>query len=88
MVKSGKAILGEGTDLRKGTEAGKYRAQLENGASGGSTEGRTPEQRTVGRGSGGSDPGLESTLALDIGPLILTFLIRERGIIIIPNSQG
>lgn len=42
VVKSGKAVLGQGTDLSKGTEAGKCRAQLENGASGGSTgEGRT-----------------------------------------------
>lgn len=46
MVKSGKAVLGQGTDLSKGTEAGKCRAQLENGASGGSTgEGRTLQSR-------------------------------------------
>lgn len=60
--KSRKATLGHGTRMSKGTEAGKHRTQMEKSESGGSTrQGRTL-QRTVERGSGGSDPGLESTL--------------------------
>lgn len=60
VVGSGKAIVGQGTGPRQATEAAEPGAQVEKSQS-------VSKQRTVGRGAGGSGPGLEATLALGDG---------------------
>lgn len=64
MVKNGKVILGQGTSLRKGTELGKALGPEQRVWWKRKRRQDTSEQRTVGRGSRGSEAGLESTLAL------------------------
>ena len=90
VVKSGKTTLDHSTRMSKDTQVGKHRAQTKNSKSGGSTrEGRMPQSR-------GQWKVIQKALTLgwdphwsgDVGPLSLIFLLFQRGIIIIPDSQG
>lgn len=90
VVKSGKTTLDHRTRMSKGTQVRKHRAQMKNSKSGGSTrEDRMPQSR-------GQWKVIQKALTLgwnphwfgDVGPLSLTFLLCQRGIIIIPDSQG